>query len=96
MGWMALLGLLLVLAEFEVECVRKYIHIMAYRSGRAFVTLFAATICITAAPSEVDIAYITGRAPASGQSYVTHVDWSLLLIGILLAASAAVRSMRRG
>jgi len=89
MAWMALIGVLLVLAELEIACVRKYVNVLAYRSGRALVAIFASTICLGAAPSEVDLSYLTGGRTEGGESFVTHVDWPIGLIGVLLACSAA-------
>ena len=52
MGWLALFGVLLVLTELEFKPVLTQFHVLAYRSARAVLALFAATICIAASPSQ--------------------------------------------
>mmetsp|Transcript_9417 Transcript_9417/g.24126 ORF Transcript_9417/g.24126 Transcript_9417/m.24126 type:complete len:200 (+) Transcript_9417:16-615(+) len=85
MGWLFFFGILLLLAEIGVELVRKNVHVLAYRTGRATVAFFAATVCLAAAPSEVAIA---GLGPGHSSSLVTQVDWQFAGVGFLLGASA--------
>ena len=52
--WLALLGLLIVLAEVGVSFVTKRIEVLQHRSGRAGLTLLAATLCGAAAPRQYE------------------------------------------
>jgi len=87
MGWMTVFGVLIVLAELGVQVIRTHVHVLAYRTGRAFVAIFASTICLTAAPSEITLAgYHTGTH--GGVSFVAGVQYQFLGVGILLLISA--------
>ena len=68
-----------------VEVIRTHVHVLAYRTGRAAIALFASTICLAAAPSEVAIA---GISPGRASSLVTQVDWQFAGVGLLLGFSA--------
>ena len=68
-----------------VEAIRTHVHVLAFRTGRAFIATFASTICLAAAPSEVAIA---GIAPGGTSSLVTQVDWQFAGVGLLLGFSA--------
>mmetsp|Transcript_27836 Transcript_27836/g.46308 ORF Transcript_27836/g.46308 Transcript_27836/m.46308 type:complete len:195 (+) Transcript_27836:35-619(+) len=85
MGWLSIFGILLVLAELDVKFVHNYFHILAYRSGRASVGIFAGTICMSAAPSELALG-ATGLHMEG--SYVVQVQWEFLVLGVFLIAAS--------
>ena len=84
MAWMCLLGFVLVLAEAGAACVRTYLHLMAFRTGRAFFAFFAATICFAAAPSEMEVAIAGVGQSGSAPIISTTVNWGFLAASILL------------
>eukprot|EP00308_Calcidiscus_leptoporus_P013089 CAMPEP_0119362902 /NCGR_PEP_ID=MMETSP1334-20130426/9801_1 /TAXON_ID=127549 /ORGANISM="Calcidiscus leptoporus, Strain RCC1130" /LENGTH=227 /DNA_ID=CAMNT_0007378171 /DNA_START=88 /DNA_END=771 /DNA_ORIENTATION=+ len=86
MGWMGVIGLLMILAELEVALVRKHIHVLAYRSGRAAAGLMVGTICMAAAPVELPMA-ATGYNYNEG-AFVTSVQYHFLIVGFIVICAA--------
>lgn len=60
---------------------------LAFRTARAFVALFAATVCLAAAPSQVDL-MISSHPVGQSPSYVTSIHWQFLGVGLLLLFSS--------
>eukprot|EP00316_Scyphosphaera_apsteinii_P005988 CAMPEP_0119309506 /NCGR_PEP_ID=MMETSP1333-20130426/15805_1 /TAXON_ID=418940 /ORGANISM="Scyphosphaera apsteinii, Strain RCC1455" /LENGTH=277 /DNA_ID=CAMNT_0007313495 /DNA_START=24 /DNA_END=858 /DNA_ORIENTATION=- len=45
--WLSVFGLVMLLAELSVSCIRTYVHFLAYRTGRAATMIYCATIIAT-------------------------------------------------
>ena len=82
----AVLGILLLLAELEIEMLRAYVHILSYRSGRAAIALMIGTICVSAAPSELPVSTVN---QGSSGNYVVEYKWEYCFVGLFVIAGAA-------
>ena len=86
MGWVAVLGLLLLLAELGVPLVLNYVHVLSYRTARAGLGIMVGTICGAAAPSELPVA-TAGYAMREGY-YVREFKWEFALVGVMMIGGA--------
>lgn len=82
--WLTLLGLLIVAAEFGLSCIEKYFGVLKHRSGRAGLTLFAATLCGAAAPRQIPVCSTYAGAPVEA---LVSMRWNLVLLALLLVVS---------
>ena len=94
MGWMSVIGVMLVLAELHVEKVLEYVHVLSYRSGRALIALMAGTITLSAAPSRPRRTRRNG-CPARSRQGIARTSASARACGGCCRRAEAPGSIRR-
>ena len=86
MGWLGVLGTLVLGAELGLSAVLRNIQVLQHRSGRAFLLLMCGTIGMAAAPVELPMA-ATGYAYTEG-AFVVSMQYSFLIAGALCLLAA--------
>ena len=74
--WAFIFGVLLLAAELELSIVQEHVHVLTYRSGRAFLMTFLGSIALAATPGEIPIAYAAPGVTTKTRVLVS-INWRL-------------------
>lgn len=85
--WLGLFGILLALAELEVNFVLDHVAVLSYRSGRVCLLFFVGSIVSASAPSEVPLA-VAGGGVLTGRPVLVSFSWYFAGTGVLLLFAA--------